>query len=92
MLETAGTPRLILEDYQHVTTCAIVRDIQEGVGLNWAAFIQLGSYVSSSTLVSKLRTELVVGGVAIRLATRQRRQYSEWTRGYGIYESRGLYW
>jgi hypothetical protein len=88
MLETAGTPRLILEDYRHVTTCAIVRDIQEGVGLNWAAFIQLGSYVSSSTLVSKLRMESVVGGVANLLAAGLRRQCSMWTRAEAMGSAR----
>ena len=87
-----GLQEIASQDYRHVTTCVIVRDIQKGVGLNWATFIQLERKVSGMTLVSKLRTELVVGGVMIRLTTRQHWQCSKRTLGYGIYESRGLYW
>jgi len=39
------------------------------------------------TQMSMLRTELVVGGVMIRLTTRRRRQCSNWSLGYGIHES-----
>jgi hypothetical protein len=87
-----GLQEIASQDYRHVTTCAIVRDIQKGVGLNWATFIQLERKVSGMTLVSKLRTELVVGGVMIRLTTRRRRQCSnvDPSRGKGIRKGREL--
>ena len=77
---------------QGLPACNDVCKCSGHLSLNWAASIQLESSVSGMTRVSKLQTELVVGGVMIRLATRQRRQCSKWNQGYGIHKSRGLCW